>query len=150
MSSRLVVIQWNTRGVRKKERKKPHIPLISVHFPSLYLYKHVSTNIISVQCHYCETAAGNVSPASVTHSSTRVLTLHPLPLQKQTFGALIGRYKLQVITTRFFTASTIGIYSSGFLFKLFAGESQSPAAYFPTISCTSALPPQIQQFHIQH
>lgn len=43
----------------------------------------VSTNNIIVQCHYCESAAGNVSsapfPASMRHSSTGRPPHHPVP-----------------------------------------------------------------------
>lgn len=117
--------------------------------PTVLFIQAVSPNIISVQCHFCETSPGNVSQSHVFQQHTQ--SLHSINSHSRPhFCALIGRHKLQVITTRFFTAETMGIYSSGFLFKLSAGESQSPAAYFPTISCTSALPPQIQQFHIQN
>lgn len=126
---------------------KPHIPLF-YQFTShaLYLYKRVSTNIISVQCHYCETAAGNVSPASITHSSSAASPHTPSPPTRgqEAFCVLIGRYKLQVITTRFFTAQTIGIYSSGFLFKLSAGGIAKPRCLFSNdqlyISITTSNP----------
>lgn len=62
-----------TRSKGNNKTSRPSV--ISIHFTlSLCLHKHVSTNIISVQCHYCEIAAGIVSPAhfpaSITHSST--------------------------------------------------------------------------------
>lgn len=121
--------------------------------PTFYLYRqcHLVSlvyNVISVKLHQemCHRLIFLFQQHTHQHESLHSINSHSRPH----FCTLIGRHKLQVITTRFFTAETMGIYSSGFLFKLSAGESQSPAAYFPTISCTSALPPQIQQFHIQN
>lgn len=143
-SSRLSFVRWNTQGVRE---------IIKLSIPLVYLYRqcHLISlvyNVISVKLHQemCHRLIFLFQQHTHQHESLHSINSHSRPH----FCALIGRHKLQVITTRFFTAETMGIYSSGFLFKLSAGESQSPAAYFPTISCTSALPPQIQQFHIQN
>lgn len=132
---------------------KPHIPRLHQLSSHLSVY---TTNIISVRCHYCGTEAGNVSPAhfpvSTAHSS-----LHSINSHSTRFCHLIGRHKLQVITTRFFTAQTMGIYSSGFLFKPSRWRSRSsPRCLFSNdqlyISITTSNPavshPELNRMNI--
>lgn len=130
---------------------KPHI--LRLHQLSSLLSVY-TTNIISVPCHYCGTEAGNVSPAhfpvSTARSSTRVLRLHQLPLHRFVpfnWKASITSNHYQVFLPLRQWAFT---HPASCLNHHAAEAEAAPAAYFPTISCTSALPPQIQRFHIQN
>lgn len=78
--------------------------------------------VCTVQCLHGATAAGNVSPAPFLRLAAHSRQHGPFsPSSSHStadFCPLTGKHKLQVITSRFSCAQTMGIYSSGFLFKL--------------------------------
>lgn len=111
-----------------REIMRPNIPPL---YPFAPLLPVCTANIISARCHYGATAAGNVSPAyfqqrTHQHGPFSSFSSH----STADFCLLIGKHKLQVITSRFSTAQTMGIYSSGFLFKLSCWRITKPRCLF--------------------